>query len=93
MPILVCLAWPDLRRHFVEHDRDTDWVHAIMSNISVQWPHSEDLVLKRNERSGMLEVSEVFDQWIGRWESWSLSKDSVRLVPSIEGKALFRDGP
>ncbi|THW98486.1 hypothetical protein D6D13_10615 [Aureobasidium pullulans] len=90
MPIIICLAWPELRRHFVEHASDADWVEAVMGSISVSWPYGDRMVF-RTEVGGALGMSDAFEAWINDGSNWSLSATSAKGMIGVEGRARIRD--
>ncbi|THZ80215.1 hypothetical protein D6C84_07636 [Aureobasidium pullulans] len=89
MPIIICLAWPKLRRFFVEQASNADWVQAVMGSISVSWPYGEETVFK-TEANGALAMSDAFEAWINDGSNWSLSVASARAMIGIEGRARVR---
>ncbi|THY89298.1 hypothetical protein D6C93_06950 [Aureobasidium pullulans] len=89
MPIIICLAWPKLRRFFVEQASNADWVQAVMGSISVSWPYGEETVFK-TEANGALAMSDAFEAWINDGSNWSLSAASARAMIGIEGRARVR---
>jgi hypothetical protein len=90
MPIIICLAWDVLRRHFVEQANRLDWVNPVMGSISVSWPYSDDMVFAKDEDTGLMAMSQLFRKWIWKQEHWSLHRDAALAVPDINGRAYLR---
>lgn len=81
MPILIGMVWPKLRDYFVHNS--ADWVEAVTSSVSVSWPHPEELILQRDEATGLTTMNPLFEEWIGVLEHWSINEDSATAMPMV----------
>lgn len=88
MACLDILIWPSARKYLAAHPQD--FVEAIMSSISVSWPHGDSKLYCTDLLTGKRVINPEFISWCLDMEKWSVSEHTIASIPQLKGMIKTR---
>jgi hypothetical protein len=88
MACLDILIWPIAREYLSNHP--LDFVKAVMSGISVSWPHGDSTLYSTDLLTGKRTINPRFVSWCLDMDSWTVTECSLVSMPELKGKIKTR---
>lgn len=79
---------PSARLYLAKHPQD--FIQAVMSGISVSWPHGDAMLYSTDLLTGKRTINQTFVAWCLNMDNWTVTELSLASAPQLVGKIKTR---
>ncbi|MCJ1311194.1 hypothetical protein MMC25_004865 [Agyrium rufum] len=72
-------------------DRLRDWITPMSLSTRCNWPYSVEEAVKRDPSTGLMKITDRFEEVVINPENWSWDRSVLVTFPEVEGKVRIRE--